>query len=168
MSTSIIDDYNMSNHPTNYLEYIDGDKQFGKLKSGDIIYYYSFDTASIIQAVVKSDKISHRNGMLYISIDTIKIDKNHELTKLIFGPISGNAMFGISINDTIKKYIHWEIDDSSLCVNINGNFIFGTNRNSVLQAAKETLNTRLNQVNENIEKLKIEYNLVNDKLINLK
>ena len=43
MSTSIIDDYNMSNHPTNYLEYIDGDKQFGKLKSGDWIKYFTYE-----------------------------------------------------------------------------------------------------------------------------
>jgi hypothetical protein len=167
MSASIIDDYNISNHPTNYLEYIDGDKQFGKLKSGDIIYYYSFDTASIFRAVVKSDKILHRNGMSYISINPIKIDKNHILTKLIFGPISGSAIFG-EINGIQRSYRYWIIDDSSLCVNINGNFIFGTNRNSVLKAAKENLKSRLNYVNEKIEELKTVYDFVIDKLINLK
>lgn len=168
MSASLFDYTSIlpSSYPSNYLEYIDGNKQFGELKSGDKIYYYSYNTSSIYEIEITSDKILRRNKMAFIQINPIEIG-NQILSKLILGPIVGSALFG-EINGKHRSYRHWVIDESSICVNVNGEFIFGTNRETVLKYAKEILTSKISNITAKIIEIKTEFNTINNKLKNLK
>ena len=150
MSSSLFDTfaYSYAPTPTNYLDHNEGDKTFGELKAGDIIYYHNFDSNEILDIAVKTGKISHRDGMAYVSIKPTVVSRFHKMTRLEFGPTSGGRWFNNG-----KEYSCYNIPTSSLCVDANGAFVFGTNRAVVLAVAKLNMVSRIESVKQEIKKL---------------
>ena len=150
MSASLFDSftYSYAPTPTNYLDRNEGDKTFGELKAGDIIYYHHFDSNEILEIAVKTGKISHRDGMAYVSIKPTVVSRFQKLTRLEFGPTSGGRWFNNG-----KEYSCYSIPLSSLCVDANGAFVFGTNRAIVLAVAKLNMVSRIEEVKQDIKKL---------------
>lgn len=150
MSSSLFETfaYSYAPTPTNYLDHNEGDKTFGELKAGDIIYYHNFDSNEILEIAVKTGKISHRDGMAYVSIKPTVVSRFHKMTRLEFGPTRGGRWFGNG-----KVYSCSNIPSSSLCVDANGEFVFGTNREVVLAVAKLNMASRIEEVKKEIEGL---------------
>ena len=148
MSASLFDSFSYSSCPTNYLDHNEGDKTFGELKAGDIIYYHNFDSNEILEIAVKTGKIVHRDDTAYMTIKPTNISRFQKLTRLEFGPVSGSRWFGSG-----KKYYSTDIPSSSLCVADSGTFVFGTNRDIVLAMAKLNLVSRIEDVKTEIETL---------------
>ena len=148
MSASLFDSFSYSSCPTNYLNHNEGDKTFGELKAGDIIYYHNFDSNEILEIAVKTGKIVHRDDTAYMTIKPTNISRFQKLTRLEFGPVSGSRWFGSG-----KKYYSTDIPSSSLCVADSGTFVFGTNRDIVLAMAKLNLVSRIEDVKTEIETL---------------
>ena len=139
MSSSLFDSYGLGSIPKNYLEYNEGDKKFSDLKAGDIIYIHSMDRASkILEVAVKTGKIIHRNNLVYMTIEPINVTSWKKLNRLEFGPINDNRWFG-EIKGKFRSYSSSDIIDSSLCESSGGNFVFGTNRDAILEVAKENI-----------------------------
>lgn len=141
---------------SNWLDYHDGDKKFSELQVGDVVYYHSFDTidksSSIIEFNIKSSGIKKRKNTAYLSVEPIELNKFQTITQLEFGPTTGGAAFGPI--DGIDRYYHFDnIADSSICVDKNGNCVFGTNRDIVLDIAKSNVGSRIKQINKNIDDL---------------
>lgn len=150
MSASLFDSftYSYAPTPTNYLDHNEGDKTFGELKAGDIIYYHNFDSNEILDIAVKTGKISHRDDMAYVSIKPTIVSRFQKLTRLEFGPTRGGRWFNNG-----KEYSCYNIPTSSLCVDANGAFVFGTNREVVLAVAKLNMVSRIEEVKKEIEGL---------------
>ena len=149
MSESLFDTFGTyTPTPTNYLDHNEGDMTFGELKAGDIIYYHHYDSNEILEIAVKTGKITHRDGMAYVTISPTTISKFHKLTRLEFGPTCGGSWFNNG-----KEYSCYNIPSSSLCVNSNGSFVFGTNREVVLSVAKQNITTRIRNAKQQIEQL---------------
>lgn len=147
MSASLFDSFAYSSYPiaTNYLDYNEGDKTFGELKAGDIIYYHYFESNEILEIVVKTGKIVHRDNTAYMTIKPTNISRFQKLTRLEFGPVLGSRWFGSG-----KKYYSTDIPSSSICVSDSGTFVFGTNRDIVLAMAKLNLVSRIEDVKTEI------------------
>lgn len=148
MSASLFDSFAYSSYPTNYLDHNEGDKTFGELKAGDIIYYHNFVSNEILEIPVKTGNIVHRDGTAYMTIKPTRISIFQKLTRLEFGPVSGGRWF-----DSGKKYSCSNIPFSSICVADSGTFVFGTNRDNVLAIAKLNLVSRIEDVKTEIESL---------------
>lgn len=148
MSASLFDSFSYSSCPTNYLDHNEGDKTFGELKAGDIIYYHNFDSNEILEIAVKTGKIVHRDDTAYMTIKPTNISRFQKLTRLEFGPVSGGRLFSSG-----KKYSSSNIPFSSICVSDSGAFVFGTNRDIVLAMAKLNLVSRIEDVKTEIESL---------------
>ena len=148
MSSSLFDSFSYSSYPTNYLDHNEGDKTFGELKAGDIIYCHYFDSNEILEIAVKTGKIVHRDNTAYMTIKPTHISKFQKLTRLEFDPVSGSRWFGSG-----KKYYSSHIPFSSICVADSGTFVFGTNRAVVLAMAKLNMVSRIEDVKTDIETL---------------
>ena len=148
MSASLFDSFAYSSYPTNYLDHNEGDKTFGELKAGDIIYCHNFDSNEILEIVVKTGKIVHRDNTAYMTIKPTRISRFQKLTRLEFGPVLGGRWFGSG-----KKYHSSDIASSSICASDSGTFVFGTNRDIILAMAKLNLVSRIEDVKTEIETL---------------
>lgn len=148
MSASLFDSFSYSSCPTKYLDYNEGDKTFGELKAGDIVYCHYFDSNEILEIAVKTGNIVHRDDTAYMTIKPTHISKFQKLTRLEFGPVSGSRLFASG-----KKYSCSNIPFSSICVSDCGTFVFGTNRDIVLAMAKLNLVSRIEDVKTEIESL---------------
>lgn len=148
MSASLFDSFSYSSYPTNYLDHNEGDKTFGELKAGDIIYCHNFDSNEILEIAVKTGKIVHRDDTAYMCIKPTNISGFQKQTRLEFGPVSGSRWFGSG-----KQYRSSDIPFSSICVADSGTFVFGTNRDIVVAMAKLNLVSRIEDVKTEIESL---------------
>ncbi len=153
----------------NYIEYNEGDKKFGELKSGDIIYVYSYSNENLIEVNVKGFK--EHGGKIYISTESFKLNPNSKYckssNKLEIGPTGGGRM-GADDEGTVRDYSPNKAKDSSICVSFGEGYAFGTNREEVLNYAKKDITKSIQKIQNNIEKLQAEIESLNKKLENIK
>lgn len=164
MSASIFDSWT-SNCPSNYLDYHENDKKFSELQIGDVVYYHGFNTdnpGSILEIVIKTAGIKKKDDTAYISVIPVNFNKYNTVSKLIFGPVSAGQDF-VS-GGILKSYNFSKIAESSLCISLNGNCVFGTNRERVLEIAQQHIISRITEVNTEIGNLNNKLNKLNNNL----
>lgn len=166
---------NMSDIPVNYLDYNSGDKTFGELKKGDIIYYQYFSNDSVsnvIEVKVKKEGIQYKNNYAIINIEPYKKNVyDRELTTyLTFGPknASRNWRFpGDDGKDVWKSYNVSDIENSSVCVSSGGNYVFGTNREVVIKFIKSGIAKKIDAIKQQIANLQITLDSLNKEMENI-
>lgn len=158
MSASLFSD--VGSHydiPTNYLDYSDGEKIFGELKKGDVIYYYHYTYDDIIEITVNGNIKSFKEKII-LPVKSFGPDKN---SKLEFGPAKGGWMgYG-------KEYNPDKIKNSSICISISHSSVFGTNKESVLKIVKSFINETIVENQEKILKLEETNKSLSNKLLKL-
>lgn len=165
----------MSDMPVNYLDYNSGDKTFGELKTGDTIYYQYFNngsTSNIVEVKVKKEGIQYKNNYAIINIEPYKTNANkRELTTyLTFGPKNASRDFrflGNDGKDVWKSYSVSDIENSSVCVNAGGNYVFGTNREVVIKFAKSGIANKIAEIKKQIANLQITLDSLNKEMENI-
>lgn len=131
VSTLFDDDY--SRGANNYIDYNDGDKTFGELKSGDTLFYYIYNIGNIDNTKLKGG-IKIKNNMFYLPCSPYQISKdlkNVKNNKFIIGPTNCSCKF------EEKEYNPDDVEKSSVCVGVE--FVFGTNEETVKRFAEENL-----------------------------
>lgn len=169
-SSSLFDDGGYGDMATNYLDYYDGDKKFGDLKKGDIIYLYKYSNDKIIEVTVNGT-VKTQNNQVYIKTKSFKIKPNSKYCKsqssLVFGPANGSRS-GRSEDDTkVVDYSPWNVEKSSICISFGGGYAFGTNKDNVLKYAKSDITSSINKIQSDIEDLQNEINKLSEKLNNI-
>ena len=152
----------------NYLEYEDGDKKFGELQSGDIIYMYNYNSENIIEITVKG-KISKRDNKIYISTEPFKLIPNAKYSKsskIEFGPAYGGRM-GADDGGAVRDYSPENIEKSSICISFGGGYAFGTNKETVLKYAKGDIAKSIQKIQDKINNLQKEIESLNKKFKNI-
>jgi hypothetical protein len=156
--------------PSNWLDYHDGDKKFSELQVGDVVYYHTFDTmgksSGVVEFNIKSAGIKTRKNTAYLSVEPIKLNKFQTITQLEFGPTNGGAGFG-PINGVNRYYSFGDVADSSVCISIYDDCVFGTNREIVLNIAKSNVGSRIEKINKQIDDLNKSLGDLNAQLQNL-
>lgn len=130
---STIFDDNYSRGANNYIDYNDGDKTFGELKSGDTIFYFIYNIGTLNNIKLKGG-IKIKNDIFYLPCSSYQISKqlkNVKNNKFIIGPTNNLYKFGE------KNYNPYDVKKSSVCVGIE--CIFGTNEETVKKNIKENL-----------------------------
>lgn len=130
---STIFDDNYSRGANNYIDYNDGDKTFGELKSGDTIFYFIYNIGTLNNIKLK-DGIKIKNDVFYLPCSPYQISKqlkNVKNNKFIIGPTNSLYKFGK------KNYNPYDVEKSSVCVGVE--CIFGTNEETVKKNIKENL-----------------------------
>lgn len=112
--------------PDNCLEYIEGEKKFGELQKGDVIYMGMFvnDSITVYELKLKNTKIHIKNDLYYLSLN----DKF--LKTATFGPRA------TKVADGKRTYSSDLIPESSICVKESYLSAFGTNKNTVIEFIK--------------------------------
>lgn len=144
----------------NFLRYVDGDKTFGELVAGDTIYYYSAELDDIIELTVKG-KIRRKGEKMVMSVEPFS--EGHRKQNVIdFGPAysswSGNT------GEQVDEYNGDNIPNSSLCISIGWNAVFGTNLESVKKIAHSSVTKAIEKAREDMNKLKAELERLEKKL----
>ena len=131
VSTLFDDDY--SRGANIYIDYSDGDKTFGELTSGDVIFYYIYNIGDINSVKLKNG-IKVKNNVFYLPCNpyqTSKQLKHIKNDKFIIGPNNGLYKFGE------KEYNPSDVEKSSVCVSTE--CVFGTSEETVKKFAEENL-----------------------------
>ena len=131
VSTLFDDDYSRS--ANNYIDYNDGDKTFGELKTGDTIFYFVYNIGTLNSIKLK-DGLKVKNNVFYLPCDSYQISKqlkNVKNNKFIIGPTNGSCKFGK------KDYNPHDVEKSSVCVGVE--CVFGTNEETVKKNVEENL-----------------------------
>lgn len=130
---STIFDGSYSRGANNYIDYNEGDKTFGELKSGDIIFYFVYNVGTLNSIKLK-DGIKIKNNIFYLPCNPYQISKqlkNIKNNKFIIGPTNSLYKFGE------KNYDPYDVKKSSVCVGVE--CVFGTNAETVKRNVKENL-----------------------------
>ena len=131
ISTIFDDDY--SRGANNYIDYNDGDKTFGELKSGDTLFYYIYNIGNIDSTKLKGG-IKIKNNVFYLPCNpyqTSKQLKNIKNNKFLIGPTNGSYKFGE------KEYNPRDVEKASVCIGVE--CVFGTNEETVKKFVEENL-----------------------------
>ena len=167
-STSLYDngDYSGRNSiPSNYLEYNEGDKLFGELKKGDIVYLYSYSNDHILEITING-KLNTTGDFVTIRTQSFKINPNSKYCKsqsvIKFGPNGGGR------SGEEGDYTPNNVAKSSICISYGGGWAVGTNKENVLKYAKSDISNSINKIQNDIEKLQNQIETLNKKLENIK
>lgn len=151
--------------PANYIEYNEGEKTFGELKKGDIIYLYSSSLDDILEITINGS-LNSRKGKVTIRTKPFKVDPNNKYcipqSSIEFGPNSSSA-FGNG-----HAYHPEKVKDCSICASWKGRWAVGTNRETILKYAKLDIINFINEKQNNIKNLQKEIEILTNKLEALK
>lgn len=115
--------------------YVNGDKKFGEIKKGDILYslnYYG------IKELVVTKPWHEAKGYCYISLEKKK--------NINFGPSNCANVFSDSKNNSIIYY---------------DNTIIGTNKESVINEQLKNIENEINNEENRLKNLRNEYEKIN-------
>ena len=169
-SASLFDSgYGYDDIARNYLEYEDGDKKFGELQAGDIIYMYRYNVENIIEITVKG-KISKGKNKIYMSTESFKLNPNSKYckasSKIEFGPANG-ARSGADDEGIVRDYSPEKIEKSSICISFSEGCAFGTNKETVLKYAKKDITKSIQKIQNDMKNLQKEIDKLNKKFENI-
>ena len=166
MSSSLFADMyiDYGESPANYIEYNEGEKTFGELKSNDIVYLYNY-TYDILEITINGS-LKYKDGKVTIRTKPFKVDPNNKYcipqSSIEFGPNSSSA-FGNG-----HAYHPEKVKDCSICASWKGGWAVGTNRETVLKYAKSDIINFINEKQNNIKNLQKEIEILTNKLEVLK